>query len=160
VRADVFDRYGVPDVLRLAGVERPVPKEDEVLVKVHATTVTRTDCGFRSGKPFIARLGYSYFSTGSIFKALRRPKQRILGTELTGEVEAVGAAVREFEVGDPVFGVNPGKFGAHAEALCIRESVPLARKPAGQSSIGPTRWSRWPTRPGPSRRSRRPATSS
>jgi NADPH:quinone reductase-like Zn-dependent oxidoreductase len=121
MRAVIYDKYGAPDVLRLEEVERPVPEDDEVLVKIHATTVNRTDCGFRSGKPFISRF----------FTGLRRPKNKILGMELAGEVEAVGTAVTEFEVGDYVFG---GKgFGAHAEFVCIRESAPLAHKPAGMT---------------------------
>ena len=123
MRAVVCDRYGPPDVLRLEDVERPVPKEDEVLVKIHATTVNRSDCGVRSGEPFIAR-----FVSG-----LLRPKRKILGSELAGEVEAVGAAVTEFGAGDQVFGVNAWKFGAHAEFICMRESAPLAPKPAGIS---------------------------
>src|SRR6266571_9091613 len=106
MRAVVHDRYGAPDVLRLEEVEQPRPKDDEVLVKIHATTVNRTDCGFRSAEPFITRFGYSYVTTGSFFKALLRPKRNILGSELAGEVEAVGAAVTEFEIGDHVFGVN------------------------------------------------------
>jgi NADPH:quinone reductase-like Zn-dependent oxidoreductase len=121
MRAVVYDRYGAPDVLRLDDVERPVPEDDEVLVKIHATTVSRTDCGLRSAKPFITRF----------FTGVRRPKRKILGMELAGEVEAVGAAVTEFEVGDHVFGVNG--FGAHAEFVCMRESAPLAHKPAGMS---------------------------
>ena len=121
MRAVVYDRYGAPDVLRLEDVERPVPKEDEVLVKIHATTVTRTDCGWRSGHPFFTRS----------FTGLRRPKRKILGMELAGEVEAVDAAVTEFEVGDHVFGVTG--FGAHAEYVCMRESAPLAHKPAGMT---------------------------
>jgi NADPH:quinone reductase-like Zn-dependent oxidoreductase len=124
MRAVVYDRYGPPDVQRLEDVERPVPKEDEVLVKIHATTVTRTDCGLRGAKPFITRF----------FTGLRRPKQRIGGSELAGEVEAVGAAVSEFAVGDPVFGTTPAfRFGTHAEYICMRESDPLAHKPAGVS---------------------------
>ena len=119
MRAVVYDEYGSPDVLRLAEVERPEPKEDEVLVKIHATTVTQTDCGWRSAKPFIVRY----------FIGLRRPKRRILGMELAGEVEAVGAAVTEFAVGDEVFGV--GGFGAHAEYACKRESASIAAKPTG-----------------------------
>ena len=119
MRAVVYDEYGSPDVLRLAEVERPEPKEDEVLVKIHATTVTQTDCGWRSAKPFIVRY----------FIGLRRPKRRILGMELAGEVEAVGAAVTEFAVGDEVFGV--GGFGAHAEFACKRESASIAAKPTG-----------------------------
>jgi NADPH:quinone reductase-like Zn-dependent oxidoreductase len=121
MRAVVYDRYGPPDVLRLDEVERPVPKEDEVLVKIHATTVNRTDCGLRSAKPFITRF----------FIGLLRPKRKILGMELAGEVEAVGAAVTEFQVGDHVLGVKG--FGAHAEFVCVRESAPLARKPASMT---------------------------
>ncbi len=121
MRAVVHDRYGPPDVLRLEQVERPVPKDDEVLVKIHATTVNRTDCGMRSADPFIVRF----------FTGLRRPKRKILGMELAGEVEAVGAAVTEFKVGDHVFGVTG--FGAHAEFVCVRESAPLAHKPTGMT---------------------------
>jgi len=121
MRAVVHDRYGPPEVLRLEDVERPVPKEDEVLVKIRATTVNRTDCGWRSAKPFFARY----------FTGLRRPRRRILGMELAGEVEAVGAAVSEFEVGDHVFGVK--RFGAHAEFVCMQQSAPLAHKPAGMT---------------------------
>ena len=118
MRAVVYDRYGPPDVQRLEDVEQPVPKEDEVLVKIHATTVTRTDCGVRGGKPFIIRF----------FFGLLRPKQRILGTELAGEVEAVGAAVSEFAIGDHVFGsTNAFKSGAHADFICLRQSAPLAQ---------------------------------
>jgi NADPH:quinone reductase-like Zn-dependent oxidoreductase len=121
MRAVVYDRYGPPDVLRLEDVERPVPNEDQVLVKIHATTVNRTDCGLRSAKPFITRF----------FTGLRRPKRKILGMELAGEVEAAGAGVTEFEVGDRVFGVKGS--GAHAEFVCIRESGPLAHMPAGMT---------------------------
>lgn len=133
MRAVVHDRYGPPDVLRPVEVERPVPKDDEVLVKVHAATVNRTDCAIRGGEDFITRLGYSVITTGSPFKALRRPRQRILGTELAGEVAAAGAAVSRFAVGDQVFGVNAGRFGTHAEFLCLRESAPLARMPANMT---------------------------
>jgi NADPH:quinone reductase-like Zn-dependent oxidoreductase len=121
MRAVVYDKYGPPEVLRLEDVERPVPKDDEVLVRVHATTVNRSDCGWRSAKPFITRY----------FTGLRRPKRRILGSELAGEVEAVGAAVSQFAVGDQVFGA--AGFGAHAEFVCIGEDRPLAHKPAGMT---------------------------
>jgi NADPH:quinone reductase-like Zn-dependent oxidoreductase len=121
MKAVVHDRYGSPDVLRLEEVERPVPKEDEVLVRVRATTVTRSDCGFRSGKPFFSRF----------FTGVRRPKRRILGTEFAGEVAEVGAGVSEFRVGDRVFGASV--FGANAEFVCGRESGPIAHMPAGMS---------------------------
>jgi NADPH:quinone reductase-like Zn-dependent oxidoreductase len=123
MRAVVYDRYGPPEVLRLEEVERPVPKDDEVLIKVHATTVNRTDTGLRSAEYFISR-----FITG-----LRRPKRRIPGTELAGEVEAVGPAVSEFEVGDHVFGVSARTAGAHAEFICLPESAPLAHMPTGMT---------------------------
>ena len=121
MRAVVYDRYGPPEVQHLEEVDRPVPKADEVLVKVHATTVTRTDCGVREGKPLLIHL----------FFGLLRPKQRILGTELAGEIEAVGPAVTQFAVGDHVFGSTSGfKSGTHAEFICMQESAPLAHKPA------------------------------
>jgi len=121
MRAVVHDRYGPPEVLRLEEVERPEPFDRQVLVRVHATTVNRTDSGLRS-----AELPISRFVTG-----LRRPKNRILGMEFAGEVETVGAAVTEFKVGDQVFGVTGS--GAHAEFVCVREAGPLAHKPAGMS---------------------------
>ncbi len=120
MRAVVHDRYGPPDVLRLEEVERPAPKVDEVLVRVHATTVTRTDCHMRKASPFIWR-----FMLG-----LKRPKRRILGVEFAGVVEAVGAAVSDFEVGDRVFGL---RSGAHAEYVCVREAGLIARMPAGMT---------------------------
>jgi NADPH:quinone reductase-like Zn-dependent oxidoreductase len=121
MRAVVYERYGPPDVLRLAEVEQPIPKEDEVLVRIYATTVTRTDCGLRGAEYFISR-----FVTG-----LRRPKQKILGLELAGDVAAVGVAVSQFAVGDHVFGVSGS--GAHAEYICLREDRPLAHKPTGMT---------------------------
>jgi NADPH:quinone reductase-like Zn-dependent oxidoreductase len=124
VRAVVCDRYGPPEVLRLENVERPVPEEDDLLIKIHATTVTRTDCGIRAAKPFFIRA----------FFGLRRPKQRILGTELAGEVAAIGASVSQFAVGDHVFGSTAAfRTGAHAEFVCLAESGPLAIKPAGMT---------------------------
>jgi NADPH:quinone reductase-like Zn-dependent oxidoreductase len=123
MKAVVCDRYGPPDVLRLEDVERPVPKDDEVLIRIHATTVNRSDCGMRQAEPFIAR----------VFTGLLRPRRRILGSELAGDIEAAGSAVTEFEAGDQVFGVNAWKFGAHAEFVCMRQSAALAPKPAGMS---------------------------
>ena len=116
MKAVVYDKYGPPDVLRLEEVARPAPKPDEVLIRVHATTVNRTDCGLRAGEPFISRL----------ISGFPRPRWRILGAELAGTVEAVGPAVTQFGVGDEVFGVNAWRFGAHAEFMCVRERGPLA----------------------------------
>jgi len=125
MRAVVHDRYGPPTVLRLEDVERPVPGDDEVLVRVLATTVNRTDCHIRQAKPFMWRF----------FAGLLRPRRKVLGMELGGEVEAVGAAVTGFEVGDHVFGIQGYNrpYGAHAELICMRASDPLAHKPAGMT---------------------------
>jgi NADPH:quinone reductase-like Zn-dependent oxidoreductase len=120
MRAAVHDRYGPPEVLRVEDVERPVPKDDEVLVRVHATTVTRTDCHMRAARPFVWR-----FMLG-----LRRPKRRILGVEFAGEIEAVGSAVTQFEVGDRVFGA---RWSTHAEYVCVRETGVLAHIPTGMT---------------------------
>ena len=123
MRAVTYDRYGPPEVLRLEDVERPVPKDDEVLVRVHATTVNRTDVGWREGQPIMTRL----------FTGWSRPKadRRILGSEFGGEVEAVGGAVTEFAIGDRVFGTSI--FGAHAELVSIPESGPIERVPEGMA---------------------------
>ena len=120
MRAVVHDRYGPPDVLRVEEVERPVPKEDEILVRIQATTVNRSDCGWRAPHPFFSRF----------FTGLLRPRRPILGSELAGVVEAVGSGVTSFEVGDEVFGI---KAGAHAEYVCAREGAALAQKPANMS---------------------------
>ncbi|HTD64583.1 MAG TPA: NAD(P)-dependent alcohol dehydrogenase, partial [Verrucomicrobiae bacterium] len=127
MRAVVYDRYGPPEVLRLEDVPQPVPTEDEVLIKIHATTVTRSDCGVR-GANASSGLVVSFLSR--LYSGLRRPKRRILGSELAGEVAAVGAGVSEFAVGDRVYGTSAGRFGAHAEFICMRASAALAHKPA------------------------------
>ena len=119
MRAVVHDRYGPPEVLRIEEVERPVPNDNEVLVRIRATTVSRSDCGWRGADPFFIR----------VFTGLLRPKNRILGGELAGEVESVGSAVSKFAVGDQVFGLRT--FGAHAEYICLPETARLAHKPAG-----------------------------
>ena len=120
MRAVVQDRYGPPEILRIADVEQPVPKEDEVLVRVHATTVNRTDTHYRAARPAFWRLVAGF----------RRPRQRIAGREFAGEVEAVGAAVTGLEVGDRVFGLRPG---ANAEYVCVREAGLVAHMPGGMS---------------------------
>jgi NADPH:quinone reductase-like Zn-dependent oxidoreductase len=130
MRAVVYDRYGPPEVLRLDEVERPVPKEDEVLVKVQATTVNRFDTATREAN---RRSGLAISLLSRLVSGLRRPRQRVLGTEFAGEVEAAGAAVTEFAVGDRVFGTTGLKFGAHAEYLAMPVSARIAQMPAGMS---------------------------
>jgi NADPH:quinone reductase-like Zn-dependent oxidoreductase len=128
MRGVVYDRYGPPDVLRLEDVARPVPKADEVLVKVHATTVNRSDVHTREAN---RSSGRAAVPISRLVSGLRRPRQPILGSEFAGEVEEVGAAVTEFAVGDRVFGTSGLRFGAHAEFMCIRESARIAHMPAG-----------------------------
>ena len=113
-------RYGPPDVVRVMDRPTPVAKDNEVLVKVHATTVNRTDCGTRSAKPFFMR----------VVTGLVRPRVTILGNEFAGQVEATGSAVTSFAVGDRVFGYDDTACGAHAQYLTIREDASLARIPA------------------------------
>ena len=123
MKAVVQDRYGPPEVLRIEEVERPVPKDDELLIRVRASTVTQTDTHARRADLFLWRLVFG----------LRRPRSRTLGVELAGEVVAVGSAVRQFKVGDEVFGHPSTLFGAHAEYVCLSERAALALKPAGMS---------------------------
>jgi NADPH:quinone reductase-like Zn-dependent oxidoreductase len=121
MRAVVHDRYGPPEVLRVEDVERPVPQDDELLVRVYASTVTRGDT--------IGVRGAEYRFT-RVLTGVRRPRVTSLGSEFAGRVEAVGAAVTEFRVGDEVFGF---KSGANAEYVSVRESGPIALKPAALS---------------------------
>jgi NADPH:quinone reductase-like Zn-dependent oxidoreductase len=120
MRAAVRTRYGPPEVVRIAEVDQPAAGDDEVLVKVHATTVNRTDCGVRAAKPFLYRL----------FLGPVRPRLAILGNEFAGQVEAVGAAVTAFAPGDRVFGWRSERFGAHAEYLAMPANGSLATIPA------------------------------
>ena len=122
MRAAVNTRYGSPDVIEIREVARPVPKAGEVLVKVHATTVNRTDCGVLRAHPFPMRL----------FTGLLRPKRTILGMDFAGVVETVGADVQSFRPGDHVFGLlRMRELGAHAEYVCVPEAGYIAGMPAG-----------------------------
>ena len=117
MRAVVHDRYGPPEVLRVAEVERPVPRADEVLVRVRSSSVTRSDCGLRNTEYWFSRL----------LTGLVRPKRTIAGMEFAGVVEAVGSDVTAFAPNDEVFGV---KGGANAEYLSVREAGVIAHKPS------------------------------
>ncbi len=121
MRAVVQDRYGPPEVLRIEDVEQPAPRDDEILVRIRASTVSQTDAHGRGAHPVLWRL----------VAGLRRPRWRTLGVEFAGEVAAAGPAVRQFHVGDQVFGSR--WFGAHAELICISETGALAHKPANVS---------------------------
>jgi NADPH:quinone reductase-like Zn-dependent oxidoreductase len=120
MRAVIHDRYGPPEVLRIEEVEPPAPEDEEILVRIHATTLNRTDCHARKADPVLWRI---------LGAGLLRPKQRLSGSDFAGEVVAIGGAVREFAVGDHVFGTSGFRFGAHAELFCMPESGLVARKP-------------------------------
>jgi NADPH:quinone reductase-like Zn-dependent oxidoreductase len=124
MKAAVYTKYGPPDVVQIKEVEKPTPKDNEVLIKIRATTVNRTDCGFRKPEyPFIIRL------VNGVFK----PKRTILGSELAGEVEAVGKNVKSFQKGDQVFGLTANRFGAHADYICLPEKASIVTKPANMN---------------------------
>ena len=130
MKAVVYDRYGPPDVQRIEDVERPVPKADEVLIKVRATTVNRLDVHTREAN---RRSGLAVSLLSRLVSGVRRPRQRILGSEFAGEIEAAGAAPGEFAVGDYVFGNSGLRFGAHAEFMCVPAGGRIAHMPAGLS---------------------------
>ena len=124
MKAIVYERYGSPDVLQLKEVAKPTPKDNEVLIRIHATTVTSGDWRVRSldvpvGFGLISRL---------VFGVLR-PRQPILGTELAGEIESVGKQVSKFKAGDQVFAFSGAGMGCHAEYKCMPEVGAVALKP-------------------------------
>jgi len=116
MKAAVYTRYGPPEVVRLTDVPTPVPKDQELLVKVYCSTVNRTDSGFRSAEYFVSRF----------WSGLFRPKYPILGCEFSGVIEGIGKGVRTFKVGDRIFGFNDQTFGGHGEYLIIAETAAIA----------------------------------
>src|SRR5690554_1239129 len=121
MKAAIYRQYGPPEVVQVATIPTPRPKDDEVLIRVHASTVNRTDCGFRSAQYAISRL----------FSGLLKPKLPVLGCEFAGEVTEIGSAVTRFAVGDRVFGFDDAGFGGHAQYKTIRENGPVSAIPEG-----------------------------
>ncbi|WP_033543247.1 NAD(P)-dependent alcohol dehydrogenase [Planococcus sp. CAU13] len=128
MKAMVCTRYGPPEVLELQQLDKPVPKDDEVLIKVHASTVTAGDCEMRSFQfPVLLWIPLR------LFFGVRKPRRNVLGQEFAGEIESVGSGVTRFQIGDRVYGATELKLGAYAEFLCLPVSYAIAQMPDGIS---------------------------
>ncbi len=128
MKAIICTKYGAPEVLEIHEIAQPVPKDNEVLIKIHATTVTSGDVTIRAAKgPVLYRLPMR------IILGFTRPRQPVLGTELSGVVEAVGKNVTRYEKGDPVFAFNGMRLGAYAEYICLPEDGMISIKPSNVS---------------------------
>ncbi len=121
MKAVTRTKYGTPDVLEVKSIAKPIPNDDEVLIRVHATTINRTDCGILSGKPYIIRA----------FVGLTKPKDLVPGTDFAGQIEAIGKNVKAFKAGDRVFGFHDEGLQSQAQCMTIREDKALTIIPDG-----------------------------
>lgn len=119
MKAAIYENYGKPDVVKIKEIPKPNPAENEILIRVVASTVNRTDAGFRSAEYFISRF----------WSGLFRPKYKILGCEFSGIVQEIGSAVTQFKIGDEVFGFNDQRFGGHAEYCLANEKDAIVAIP-------------------------------
>jgi len=119
MKAAINTKYGLPEVVKVLEIEKPVPGHNEVLIKVYASTVNRTDCGFRSADYFISRF----------WSGLISPRYKTLGCEFSGEIEAVGENVTSWKIGDRIVGFNDKRFGGHAEYMTLNENETFTKIP-------------------------------
>ena len=129
MKAILHTKYGPPDELQFKEVDKPVPKNNEVLIRIYATTVTTTDCNVRNFT-FVPK---SFMLFARMMFGFKKPKINILGVDLAGEIEAVGVDVKQFKKGDQVFGTPDLAMGSHAEYVCIPENGVLTLKPTNTS---------------------------
>jgi NADPH:quinone reductase-like Zn-dependent oxidoreductase len=123
MKAAVNTEYGTPDIITIKEIDKPIVQDNEVLIKVRATTVNRTDSGFLTAEYFLIRLFWGFF----------RPKKTVLGSEFAGDIVAIGKDVSSFKIGDAVFGLSAESFGAHAQFLCLPENGSLALMPTNMN---------------------------
>jgi 2-desacetyl-2-hydroxyethyl bacteriochlorophyllide A dehydrogenase len=128
MKAIVFAKYGPPDVLQLKEIEKPIPKDNEVLIRIYATTVTAGDCEIRR-----FQMPLLFWLPVRIHMGIIKPRIKILGQELSGEIESIGKAVTQFKKGDPVFAAADARFGAYAEYKCLPSTNVMAIKPANMT---------------------------
>jgi len=125
MKAIIYEKYGPPGVLKITNIPKPTIKSDELMVKVHATTVNRTDTGFRSAQYFVSRL----------WSGLLKPKKQVLGCEFAGEIVKIGSKTTEFKIGDRVFGFDDENWGGYAEFKTMKESGMIAKIPGKLSYV-------------------------
>jgi NADPH:quinone reductase-like Zn-dependent oxidoreductase len=128
MKAVVYSEYGSPDVLRVSEIEKPVPRDNEVLIKIHATTITAGDW-----RALTLKMPSGFGPVGRLVFGVRGPRQPVLGTELAGEIESVGKEVSRFKTGDQVFAFPGARMGSHAEYRCMREDGSVVHKPSNLS---------------------------
>lgn len=123
MKAVICTKYGPPKVMQINEIDKPQPKENEILIKIHASSISQVDCSFRKGEPVISRL----------FTGISKPKYEVPGDIISGEIESVGQSVQLFSKGDCVFGHASSTFGAHGEYICLSENEALIRKSSNMS---------------------------
>ena len=136
MKAIVYTEYGTPEVLRLQEVQKPAPKDNEILIRIHATSVNTGDLwarNFREITPHKFTMPFLIWLPARLYFGFTKPKRNILGNEFAGEIEAIGKNVTLFKKGDQVFGYRGQSMGANAEYLCIRENGLVAIKPANMT---------------------------